>query len=670
MSDPDSMIQKISPLIRHRLGSLVRLVAVCGILLLIRGIWLMEIGLPPLITPALCVIGGVLIFQLSTSSLSPSMTSRDCDSATERRIRGTSARFIWGALSLLLGALGVNLIYRITPIFQSSAYIASQDIWHLWWYGVMLAIFSAWCLDRALRTCIRLSSFFNATDIALATVIFLVAFIVRRVGPVTGASDEFYHFAEMLSLRYQGTPPVAMSGTSYSFALHTLIYHICSVMDRFIDPFDVEKIISTLSAAVSVSSLYLLARIYAPRSTALTAAVFLCFMGWHWVNSRFIYTYPHDLAVISLGALFVVLSCESKSFLFAALAGLLMGTSLIFKKISASLIAFDALFYLAAILTTKAKDRSIILSLCSVALGTLLIVCAPISFHFYSAQMQGRQPFFEYLAYLEQRNQFLREARLPAVLGLIYPIAYGFQQLFFSAPLESIRHVLRIEKPLLDPILLVCFSIGIGFAIRTCLKRSDMRVALMGMVIFMLPMALALPHPIARRMLGVSFFAAWLGAVGAHQLCFQILPQRMRYAGLASICLASAAINIFFYSTVYLYQPDGNWEGANGLSRAEALRATRAAIREGSDVVFWVNQNTDLQGAVADLKNITFVKSVEELRAAVMKIIGKRGRVVVSRFDYPKTSSIKDLIPEAAWSPGNCLPHGPPMIYTADLPLP
>jgi hypothetical protein len=504
-------------------------------------------------------------------------------------------------------------------------------------------------------------------DIVLSIGFFIVAFFLRIGGPVTGASDEAYHFSEMIGLKTLAVTPVVMSATSYPYALHQVIFELWTLLDRFIEPFYLEKLLSAGSAACSVAAVYLLVRAFYPVHVALSAGILICFMGWHWVNSRFIYVYPHDLALMSLGALFVVFAFETRSFTWAAACGLILGSSLVFKKVSvATLFFFVAACLQYLVLSSKQdKKRIVLVFLCASFVGCA--TCVPIYHQFISDSNHSGKAFFVYQQAINARSSYLNSTNWSTVWALAYPIVDGFQQLVYGDTPESIRHVLRIGKPLLDPMLSCCFIIGIVAALRDAFKRRNLILLFTGLLVFMLPMALAIPHPIARRMLGVSFFIAWFGALGAREIARRCLGQKWIPVGTVALCLGSAVLNVYYFFSVYSHQPPDNWEGPNGLSRAAAIMSARGAAREGMLVVVLDNHWIELRRAVTDLTNVKVVKSLEEARQVITATRPATVKLIISRHDYHRVGAISDIISEDKWKPGPTMPNGPPMIYSAEI---
>lgn len=550
----------------------------------------------------------------------------------------------------------------------------------LWGALAIALLMSALSLDGRQAKEFRSEERLTRVDILIAISLFALALALRVQGPVTGAVDEIIIFSEMLSLRR--FPEIKFWDTSTSsnpYFVHWLVYLAAGQLKGLIDSFALEKLSSQFFASLSIVFWFLAVKFLYNRHIAVTAAALLAVFGWHWVNSRFIYIYPYELAAIALGTLCAVSAFGRGSFLAAAGLGLVWTFSILAKKISIMIVPFSAYLYIDFLLFRPNINRGRVCATFATALTVFIVSYAP----FFLADgdlhrhIWGSERFFRY----GQASE-IRKARL-AAMGLSPTGAYlhGFEdaahQLFVRSS-DAFRHYFRPAGPLLDPILAKSVLIGLAYAILLSFWERGCRVALMGLVVFTLPMVLSFPldsqgmQGVARRMVGNTFFIVLLGALGVDLFSRAVAKFIPRWVLPAAVCIASAAFNLHYYKTEYLTQPSEVWFTDHGLRRAAAVQVARKFAQEGASVLILDHMTIGDQSAVTDLPNVRFFQSQLDLRAAITGI--KSGKVLViipgraEAYDFPVEAFAQDfgdIIPQSAWTPGPISPRGKPLIATA-----
>jgi hypothetical protein len=544
----------------------------------------------------------------------------------------------------------------------------------LWACSIGLCLIAAYCWD--MRSPRRGPSQFDKLDYALAFSVFILAFAYRMVGPFTAAGDEALLFGEMRSLVHVSAPPWSTSATSYPFLFHWLIFLVAEFFDGIIEPLLLEKLLAMLSAATSVAALYFIVRLYSARHVALCASLILTFLGWHWVNSRLIYLYPYDMALLTIGVLFALIAFRTGRLSAAVVTGVACALAIVSAKMAIMMLPFIFLIFVDFLRVpgelTRRETRNVAL---------VMLFSSAISFTPYASRLLkagGVAAVFARFgsAGLEKKRRFSTTgASFYKDFFLILKDA--FYQLQVSS-YDISRHYFRPAKPLLDPIASALTTIGFFTAIQNCFQRREWRIALVGMFVFMLPMILAFPldspeaHGLSRRMVGSSFFIAWLAALGADTIASRIVRESNRARLAIALCCLSALSNVYFLFAVYLRPLPYEWYADRGLHRFAMIRAARLGGERGIKTIVLENDLTAFCGAVGDLTSVKTVTSADQVREALRS--GGPGLYVIiasARWAGQSVSTqltreqLADVIPSYLWVPGDLDPVGAPMFDRA-----
>ncbi len=520
-------------------------------------------------------------------------------------------------------------------------------------------------------------------DTILAVGIFLAAVAVRCFAVVTRSPNAIIDELHVFSANLSSVAPPAESpfGTLNSFPAfwYWLVYFLYPLAQPFVDKFAFEKALAASAGAMSVAAWYLVMRLWGQRASALCAASLLCFLGWHWVNSRLLYCYPFDLAFISLATLSLVLALRSDNIGFACLAGAFSALTLVFQKVGVMIVPLLGYVLVDSYLSGEKSKRTTVVKTGIAWLSLMVLLYLPVVLYGMSQNAEGLLPRQAFMA--GGRSHALAERGLTQGSAALLMAKDVFYQLLIRES-DQLRHLFRMEGTLLDPVFAGVFLIGLFTAIRGCWKWQAARVALVGFVLFTLPMALSFPvdggaeHGLARRMVGVSLFAAWFGGIGAVSLAERIAPVQMQRTVLAVLCAASAFINAKFLYSYYLpasVEVPGTLERDLAIQRASAIKTVRALAATGVKTLYLADSEPmpaslptkDIKMVLADLPSAEQLGSLEDLKSRLRAHNGQPAFVVVPSAtatlgkhyqDIPV--QLAELIPSYLWVPGPPDQHG------------
>jgi hypothetical protein len=507
---------------------------------------------------------------------------------------------------------------------------------------------------------------FQPLDLYLALTIFAISFGVRLLIPMSMAVDERLHFAEMLT--YQKTLPVspwALTGTGYPWLIHRIIFLLTNVFSPVATTFFITKALVACMGGLSVAFCFLTVRVFSSRAKALTAAILLILLGWHWLNSRFGYIYPYDLACTSLCVLAAAVALQHQRFGASIIAGVAMGCALILQKFGMVVPVFVGLLCLDYFLLQSNGNRRKIVYITS----AIFLVAALCYLPFLIAN--GGLPRSSRIEALDNvRARTLSRFNLTAMQAFFVMFKDSLWQLqikMYDIP----RHVFRIGKPLLDPIFSALFFVGLVTSLRYIITRRESRIQLVGLIVFIVPMAVSfpldsdIPRGLARRMLGTSFFCAWLASSGAIMLSSRLV--RTKNIGLCSVVVAIASLlcNAWYIKTEYQQMPATTWEFDYGGKRAAVLKLCQSLYRPGMSVIV-------LNDRFSSIKNISDArmpcKTLESIEQIKSYLIGSRAWNVVilpwTSIAHPNSTIIGDLsglIPPSNWILAGSDTYGKPL---------
>jgi hypothetical protein len=626
-----------------------------------------------ILTASYCLIYGVYILESGAKDYARAYTSM---------LIAASALIVLPAsfnLSILTAyrrplAVGLFLIALALLVHISMKIHAGGTAWTLplvpyWIAAVVLMIVAGVIFDSKTRN-VSLQPIFERNDWFFAFGIFLISSAVRMLSPMSMAVDEGIHFSEMLYFqRDLSVSPWSVTGTGYPWILHRILYFITSLLSPIVNTYYTTKVLVACLGGLSVSVLFLTVKLFAPRFTALTASTLLILLGWHWLNSRFGYLYPYDLACVSVSIMSALIALQYQRIGAAIVAGVMIGWALLLQKFGVFLIPFVGLLCLEYFITAERGQKKRI-----VGLGVLLFACVVLCYLPFLVANGGLLESPRYNIAKSTRAELLKQFGMTELQAFFAMWKDAFWQLQIEMH-DIPRHVFRVNKPLLDPIFSGLFFVGTLAAIWHFFRRRECRIQIVGLLIFIAPMVVAFPldsmspHGMARRLLGVSFFCAWLAASGAVVICSRFVAARHVGKLCLGLALSSLLCNWYYLKTGYEKMHPHTWVADYGGKRAALINLGQSLSRHGMPVIILDEFLSSVQGVKdARLPFIT-VDSASALKQAISNST-TWNIVVIPWLNLvdPSSQTIRELseiIPPHAWLTSDSGADGMPLyLYT------
>lgn len=590
-------------------------------------------------------------------------------------------------LAVPLALTSAVLLWSVCLSVSSGA-IPSWELLTIKWFLAVLTLIVALFLVSgvvAWRLC--------WVDLGIAAGLFGVALALRCYMLITRSpisiEDEIQVFGAALGVN--AVPSVSPFETLNSFTglWYWIVYFLYEPVRSVFDKYSFEKLLMASAGAVSVPVWFLVIRAFSSRTVALCSASLLCFLGWHWLNSRLLYIYPVDLALISLATLCAVSSLKNGNLGLAGLAGALSGFILVTQRIGVMTLPLIGYLLIDSFIIGDIKKRRATLSIGVTWLASLVFVFLPV-FLYVSVNNSGEGLLPRHSLMATGRAAAIASTGLTEVSAFFLIAKDVFQQLLVSES-DAIRHLFRTEGPILDPIFSSLFILGLFVAARRAPSQQLARFLFVGLALFSLPMILSFPadggvtRGLARRMLGTCFFVAGFAGVGAELLSQRLFTPRRQAIFLIVLCGASCLTNISFFFSSYMpvsVVGDGTTDKDLGIQRASTIQTVRRLAATGLDTLYLCDQqptpkmlNTkDIKQALTDLPRAQQVGSLQALRDQLQALAGKPVFVVVpaSTATLPKVyqeipNQLVDIIPSYLWMPGPEDQHGIPTLWYAFL---
>lgn len=548
-----------------------------------------------------------------------------------------------------LGSLNWRLYY-VGPTW-------SLHLIPLWLSATVLLVFSAYAFDSRRRS-IHPSALFDRRDWALATGFFVVSWSARLLSPMSMAVDEGIHISEMFAFSWHTElSPWEAASTGYPWILHRLIYLVVTFLSPFCAPFLTVKTIVAGMGGLSVGVCFLIVRVFSSRTTAATASTLLVLLGWHWLNSRFAYVYPYDLAVISIAILSLLVAFERGGIGPSVVAGTAISLAVIFQKCGVFLVPFFSLLCLEYLITAKRGRRR----------HVLLVACFVVA-----AALYTYSPFLVANRGLPESPRFELARSTKATLlknyGMTETQAFfemwrdAFRQLQIKTH-DIARHVFRPQKPLLDPIFSALFFIGLVAAIARFARNRERRLQLYGLLIFIGPMVVSFPldslepQGLARRLVATSFFVAWIAASGAALLSARLVQPSNQAKTCLGLALGSLLLNFYYLKTQYEEMPWDTWHFDYGGKRAALMTLAERLTIEGSPAIVFDEPSSSIKEATKGRSQFKFVHSRAEVRNLLPKAGDRWHALIVPWSEMIGTPSslvteLSDVIAPNSWRIG------------------
>lgn len=629
---------------------------------LITGVSIFEMRSMPLTYGYMLVFAGASIFLVSPAK--PLQLSW---------LKVISKGWLLGTLGCLLALvtyrIGVHTIAALT--IYDGAITNFPQMLRLWPLGVAILLVIGISLDvrRGIRIPIP-----QRKDLLDFFGIFLVALICRAWGPNMIAGDELMQTIEVLYIPTVKPSWLEVSSATYPFFIMHIMYLLQQLTTGLVDLLVLQKWLSFIAGSLSVALLYAIIRIFSSRASALGGALLLCFMGWHWLNSRFIYAYPLDLANIGAGVFLTLLAFRTSSITIGILAGICCAFALILQKVGVIMLPFIAYLGFEALFSGPKPRMKRVAIMGLVILLSLAVTYEP----FIVQHIVKKGAFPRQSGAYQLRVERLHELGFSQTSALWFVLGDVFRQLQVDTS-DFIRHMFRVHRPILDPVFSCLFSVGFLYSLLTLPRSQASRVRVVGFLVFSLPMILGFPtddpsRGLARRMLASSLFLAWIGVEGAQQIVRRFASESASSRFTIGLCSIAALTNIYFAVRFSVTQPQTDWYGgAGGGIRSYAMsRLARDAASKGLPVSVVEHIDATIEDALVPSPRVHRVRSAEELRDA---LLSHRGQLQVVIIPWETTrlggngmsfvTAISDLVPSYLWMEGPPDGDGMPMIRYA-----
>lgn len=655
------MIRNLLITTLHRFDLPFRALAVC---LLVTGIFLIQTDAGRLLTGALLsVAGGALL--LTTPVLRT----------------GPAAKASWVSVCALLLAGGFLLRQSIL-IFDTPGQNLPNYAWGLTvWVAALASLMGATILWDTRRTVTRLDS--TATDRIIILALFLLSFALRswqiiERSPVN-LNDEQEIFGETIRLFSGFRPnPLGTSPLAFPWLYHWIMFLLGPIVTPIIDLFLFAKLTAAAAAAVSVGAWFAVVRLYSSRTVAACTAIMLAFSSWHWINSRILYMYPFDLALVAVSIYFLCAGMQSGSLWRISVGGIVSGLSIVSQKIAIMTVPFGVFLLADAWLFGSKEKRRDVYLYATVWAVAITFTYLPFLLYYVNIEWLPRQSQI-----LRDKTTLLEQYGATPIGAFFHLLGDIFYQLHVAA-FDQARHMIREGKGLLDPVQSGLFIVGGLAAVIAAWKSPVARLCIAGLFIFAMPMVISFPvdsrgyHGVPRRMLASIFFICWLSAQGAAALCQRILPAAKVGGGMLLLAMTSAVINVWYVFAYYVPVTAGfpfiELRDV-GIQKAAMLTSIRGLARNKVPVlVLGDSPNLAFKYALGELGNVKVHKTETELRESILSHRGKYIYVVIPGNDLGITApyqgtpaNLADIVPTYLWIGDRMNIHDNPAVRYAFL---
>jgi hypothetical protein len=584
--------------------------------------------------------------------------------------------WVFFALSLA-GVLFLAVRIATYVLGSPQAVTGPYPLLYIWSASVALAITAAFCLDRIKGVRIPMPP---RSELLFCMGVFTVALSVRSFGILTLVPDEALHAVKVLFIPIIKEPPLlgALPEDGYPNVLLHILALVHSKTAKIFSIIDLLKWFSYICSSLSIVLWYAVVRIYSGRTVAVSASLLLVFLGWHWVNSKFGYAYPPDLAVVALAIFSLVIALKTESLAFAAVSGLSLAAGFLLQKSGLLLVPFLGYVGLEALISAPRNKKMKVVLIGSILAAVFAVAYEPILIEHitgtYSMPLQDRA--------IRERAEMLPKLGYTQTTALIFMIQDAFKQ-FQVAMHDFPRHIFRTNSPILDPIFSALFTVGFVHCLVNIRRSVSARICLIGLFAFILPMAFSFPfnddqRGLARRMLSTSFFLAWIAALGALTTVKRLCPERKVAVGVLALSLASALTNIWLYFSVYSQASPYEWHcsGIRGIQSAAMIELALAAEADGISTIVLEGPEVSMLGlpdnTVRKSAGFVRVKSASEIRAALIAKPGELELVIIPwdtrgtpRDSQSLVQELSDIIPTYLWTAGRVDHDGVSMLRYA-----
>lgn len=543
--------------------------------------------------------------------------------------------------------------------------------------GIGLYCFDRFRRSKTLKTEERL---FSLRDFVVAGALVGLTFLLRIQGPTTMATDEAYVFVDILRWQhhYSGTV-FDMSTVSFPKVFYALMRGAITVLEPYAEAFAVLKGLSAISAAISVGLWFLALRSLTSLRVALIASTLIAFSGWHWVNSRFVYIYPLDMLIMSLGFLSGILFFY-RNRVYASV-GLLAAVvlSLLTKKIAIMLCPLIGLMALDTLVFRQKSENDEMLFCAKIShlffCGVLMIAPLLIVQYYQPTRAGSQDQWFRFAQALQARSQYLARWNLTPFTSIPYIFKDAVLQLYVQG-YDIPRHLFLLKGPLVSPFLFWPSLAGACVSLWQFRSKPLARLSIIGLVLFLCPMVFSFPldsqspHGLARRMIGAIYFLAILSAIAVGFVATILDRIRVGWLLAGMVIIAVGYDNYVGYTQNYMKQPSYRWSTDHGLQRAALVQAARRAAKSYDEVLVMRHSRAELMGTTKDLPSVRDVPSINAAKDAIVNRKGTLALIMLGSFRTPEEAiklaapAFSEVVSEDRWVAGPLDPNGFPLILS------
>lgn len=539
-----------------------------------------------------------------------------------------------------------------------------------------------YCFDR-LRVCKTQKTdgrLFSPRDFVIALVLIGATFFLRLQGPTTMASDEAYVFAHILTWEhyYNGTV-FDMSTVSFPKVFYGLMKGTIRVLDPYVEAFAVLKGISVISAAFSVGLWFFALRALTSIRVAVVACTLISLSGWHWINSRFVYIYPLDMLIMSIGFLSGILFFyRNRAY---ASVGLLtaVALSLLTKKIAIMLCPLMGIMLLDVLVFRRQQEDEQILFRTKISYlffcGVFMAAPLLLSQYYQPTVLGSDDQWFRFSQALRARSQYLARWNLTPFTSIPYIFKDAVLQLYVEG-YDIPRHLFLLKGPLVSPFLFWPSLAGACVSLWQFRSKPLARLSIIGLVLFLCPMVFSFPldsqspHGLARRMIGAIYFLGILSAIAVGFVATILDRIRVGWLLAGMVIIAVGYDNYVGYTQNYMKQHSYRWSTDHGLQRAALVQAARRAAKSYDEVLVMRHSRAELMGTTKDLPSVRDVPSINAAKDAIVNRKGTLALIMLGSFRTPEEAiklaapAFSEVVSEDRWVAGPLDPNGFPLILS------
>jgi hypothetical protein len=387
------------------------------------------------------------------------------------------------------------------------------------------------------------------------------------------------------------------------------------------------------------------------------------------------------LLVVGVGVFAAIVATRRRLLSAAVLLGVSLAYSIALKKVSIMLFPFAAYLFLDSILTNRTGKRLQLIGVGLVATLALVLTYAPWLIaspgDLNPANWKNGTSFFRYQDAFIKRDPALIDAAGGPILVYPYMVMDGFRQFVYKSN-DAFRHIFNPGKPLLDPVFSVLFVLGVLLCICRFGRSQRERLAIIGLIVFMMPMVLSYPvdststQGMARRLVGCAGFVAFISMIGMEWIFLKVRSPRWGNALVMGLAGGSVAWSVWLYVSVYRGQGFAGWLAWQGVEHSTPVRIVREVARRGERVILMDDPAVIQEYVITDLPHARIGRSGQEIAKYLQEFPSESVTVVIPATNEARQYHTKELqeflrsvIPVDSWTPVEPQIFGKPSYYIA-----